>query len=170
MVVSSKSVWQSCRTDPLDRVSGHLPKPTLNITDNECSKAVQNYINSRRVAWQLVEPDNHRVNAAERAIRTFKNHFISGLCSTDKLFPLQLWCYLLAQAKLTLNLFRTSQIDPSKSAYEILEGQFNYNSTPLAPPGTKALIFEPTSRRTAWGPYAVDGWYLGPAMKHYRCS
>ena len=145
-------------------------KPTLNVTDNECSKAVQDYINSQKVDWQLVEPNNHRVNAAERAIQTFKNHFISGLCSVDKLFPLQLWCYLLAQAELTLNLLRTSRIDPTKSAYEVLEGTFKYNSTPLAPPGTKALIFEPTSRRTAWGPHAVDGWYLGPAMKHYRCS
>ena len=79
-------------------------KPTLNVTDNECSKAVQNYINSQKMPWQLIEPDNHRVNAAKRTIQTFKNHFISGLCSVEKLFPLQLWCYLLAQAKLTLNL------------------------------------------------------------------
>ena len=26
-------------------------KPTLNVTDSECSKAVQNYINSQGVAW-----------------------------------------------------------------------------------------------------------------------
>ena len=43
-------------------------KPTLNVTDNEASKAVQNYIRSKDVDWQLVEPNNHRVNAAERAI------------------------------------------------------------------------------------------------------
>ena len=34
-------------------------KPTLNVTDNECSKAVQTYIKSQNVDWQLVEPDNH---------------------------------------------------------------------------------------------------------------
>ena len=90
-----------------DRGSKH----TLNVTDNECSKEEQNYINSQGVDWQLVKPDNYRVNAAERAIQTFKNHFISGLCSVDKLFPLQLWCYLLAQAELTLNLLWTSRID-----------------------------------------------------------
>ena len=66
-------------------------KPTLNVTDIECSKAVQNYINSQGVAWQLVEPDNHQVHVAERAIQTFKTHFISGLCSVDKNFWLQLW-------------------------------------------------------------------------------
>ena len=40
-------------------------KPTLNVTDNEASKAVQNYIKSKHVDWQLVEPDNHQVNAPE---------------------------------------------------------------------------------------------------------
>ena len=43
-------------------------KPKLNVTDNECSKAVQSYIASQDVDWQLVEPNDHRVNAAERAI------------------------------------------------------------------------------------------------------
>ena len=47
-------------------------------------------------------------------------------------------------------------------------GKFNFNRTPLAPPGAKASIFEAASRRAAWGPRAVDGWYLGPAMNHYR--
>ena len=74
-------------------------KPTLNVTDNEASKAVQNYIKSKDVDWQLVEPDNHRVNAAERAIQTFKNHFLAGLATVDKAFPLELWCYLLIQAR-----------------------------------------------------------------------
>ena len=130
-----------------------------------------------RITWtpkewngQSFEPDNHRVNAAEHAIQTFKNHFISGLCSVDKGFPLQLWCYLLAQAEITLNLLQTSQIDPSNSVYEVLKGVFNYYSTSLAPPGTKALIFKAIARRTSLGPYAVNSWYLVPAMKHYRCS
>ena len=26
-------------------------KPTINVTDNKCSKAVQNYIHSQGVAW-----------------------------------------------------------------------------------------------------------------------
>ena len=63
-------------------------KPTLNVTDNEASKAVKKYIQSKNVDWQLVEPDNHRVNAAERAIQTFKNHFLAGLATVDKTFPL----------------------------------------------------------------------------------
>ena len=145
-------------------------KPKLNVMDNECSKAVQKYIDSQNVSWQLVEPDNHRVNAAEKAIQTFKNHFLAGLASVDAGFPLQLWCYLLEQAEMTLNMLRTARSNNEISAYEALEGKFDYNKTPIAPPGTKALIYEAATRRKTWAPHAVNGWYLGPAMKHYRCG
>ena len=39
---------------------------------------------SMNIKYQLVPPSNHRANNAERAIQTFKNHFIAGLCSVDK--------------------------------------------------------------------------------------
>ena len=162
MVEAYKSIY--------DYLSARGFKPKLNIMDNECSRAVKNYILSQNVALQLAEPDNHRANAAERAIQTFKNHFIAGLCTVDPTFPLQLWCYLLEQAEITLNLLRTSRDDPTKSAYETLNKSFDWNRTPLAPPGTKSLIYEAPNRRTSWGAHAVDGWYLGPAMDHYRCG
>ena len=47
-------------------------------------------------------------------------------------------------------------------------GKFDCNKTPLAPPVAKALISEAASRRAAWAPHAVNRWYLGPAMNHYR--
>ncbi len=84
--------------------------------------------------------------------------------------PRTVWCYLLHQAELTLNLLCTAQTNPEMWAYEALEGKFDYNDTSLAPTGTKALIYEVPTRRTAWAPHAVDGWYLRPAMKHYRCG
>ena len=37
--------------------------------------------------FQLVPPYIHQRNSAERAIRTFKEHFIAGLSSTHKDFP-----------------------------------------------------------------------------------
>jgi hypothetical protein len=72
--------------------------------DNECSKAFQQYLMDERIAVQLVPPHLHQQNAAERAIRTFKNYFVAGLCSVDKQFPMHLWCELLHQITLTLNL------------------------------------------------------------------
>ena len=79
-------------------------KPRLNVTDNECSKTIKEYIEGEGATIQLVEPDNHRANAAERAIQTFKNHFIAGLSTVDPSFPMQLWDELLPQAQDTLNL------------------------------------------------------------------
>jgi hypothetical protein len=51
----------------------------------------------------------------------------------------------------------------------MLNGTFDYNRTPSASPGTKIIIHEKPNQRRTWDPHGVDGWYLGPATKHYRC-
>ncbi len=61
---------------------------------------------------QLVPPDTHRRNLAERAIQTFKSHFIAILAGLDQSFPITLWDRLLPQAILTLNLLRQAKVDP----------------------------------------------------------
>ena len=48
-------------------------KPKVNMMDNQATKATTAYLTPQQVTLQLVEPHNHRVNAAERAIQTFKN-------------------------------------------------------------------------------------------------
>ena len=50
-----------------------------------------------------------------------------------------------------------------------LNGAFDFNKKNLAPPGTKALIFESSVDRHTWAPHGVDSWYLGPAPEQYRC-
>ena len=126
-------------------------KPKLNIMDNVASKAVITFLNESDIDLQLVEPHNHRVNSAERAIQTFKNHFIVGLCTTDQNFPLQLWDELIIQSQDSLNMLRTSRVNPQLPAYHILHGAFDFNRTPWAPPGTRATIFNPPEIRTSWG-------------------
>ena len=118
----------------------------------------------------LVEPNNHRVNAAERAIQTFKDHFVSVLAMTDSDFPLQFWDRLTQQVVTTLNLLRPSRIDPTKSAYEALYGPYDWNRFPLAPPGGKSVIYEAPESRTSWGSRGTDAWNLGPSLDHYRCN
>ena len=76
-----------------------LFNPTLNIMDNMASKAVQALLEEEKINLQLVEPHNHRINGMERVIQTFKNHFISGLCTTYINFPLQLWDSLIIQGQ-----------------------------------------------------------------------
>ena len=109
------------------------------------------------------------LSASEGAIRTFKNHFISGLASTNPNFPLSNWCRLLPQTELTLNLLCASRLNPKLSAYAQLEGTFDFTRTPLAPPGTGVIIQEKPTNRQTWAPHGTDGWYLGPALNHYQC-
>ena len=144
-------------------------KPRLHWLDNEASKALKNFINKEQTEYQLTPPHIHRRNTAEQAIRTFKNHFISGLCSVDKNFPLHLWCRLLDQAELTLNMSRTSRINPNLSAHEQINGTHDFNATPLAPPGTRCIAHEKSSQRGTWAPHGQPGWYIGAAPEHYRC-
>jgi hypothetical protein len=78
--------------------------PMLNVMDNECSKAVKAHIRTNSMEIHLIPPHNHPVNVAERAIATFKEHFISALAAVDKDCLLQLWDNFLPQVELTLNL------------------------------------------------------------------
>ena len=43
--------------------------------DNECSAEMKAALQKYYLKYQLVPPDIHRRNAAERAVRKFKNHF-----------------------------------------------------------------------------------------------
>ena len=82
----------------------------------------------------------HRRNAAEQAIRTYKNHCMAGFASCNPNFPLAEWDRLLTQAEITLNILRTSRVNPKLSAHLYMFGLFDLNQTPLAPPGTKTII------------------------------
>ena len=117
-----------------------------------------------------MEPHNHRVNAAERAIQTFKDAFIAALATTDRDFSLQLWDKLAPQVQDTLNLLRTSRTNPEISAYEALNGPYDWNQYPLAPPGCKAIIYEAPAVHGSWASRGTNTWYLGPSKDHYRCN
>jgi hypothetical protein len=124
-------------------------KPKLQTLDNEASAALKNFFTANDIAYQLVPPHCHRRNAAERAIRTFKKHFVAGLSSVDPSFPLHLWDRLLPQAEITLNLLRTSRLHPQLSAAAHFRGLVDYNKTVFAPPGCKIIAHEkPGNRRT----------------------
>jgi hypothetical protein len=82
-------------------------KPKLMKLDNGASKLLKDYLYQQDITFQLVPPYSHIRNSAERAIRSFKDHLIAGLYSTDKSFPMYLWDRILPQAVITLNMLRT---------------------------------------------------------------
>jgi hypothetical protein len=52
-------------------------QPKVQKLNNEALQILQQYMVEEHIDFQLVPPGLHRRNAAERAIRTFKNHFRS---------------------------------------------------------------------------------------------
>ena len=97
-------------------------KPGLHILYNECPNVIKTFINEVNEKFQLVLPHIHCRNSAERAIRTFKEHFVAKIASTHKDFPLHLWCQLLPRASLTLNLLQKYRMNPKLSGYVQLNG------------------------------------------------
>jgi hypothetical protein len=66
-------------------------RPKLMKLDNDASKLLKTYLHQQDIIFKLVPPYIHRRNSAEREVRSFKDHLIAGLCSTDKSFPMHLW-------------------------------------------------------------------------------
>ena len=141
----------------------------LQILDNECSKEYQATIrNSWKVQFQLVPSDMHRQNAAERAIRKFKAHFLAILSGAAPDFPHHLWDLLLPQTKITLNLLQQATYNPAISAWENFNGKFNYNATPIVPLGISVIVHTKPGRRQSCDFRGKDGWSVGASMAHYR--
>jgi hypothetical protein len=145
-------------------------KPKLQTLDNEASTALNMFFTFNDIAYQLVPPHCHRHNAAERAIGTFKEHFLAGLSSVDPSFPMHLWDRLLPQVEITLNLLRTSLLHPQLFAAMHFHGFVDYNKTAFAPPGCKIIAHRKPGKRRTWDPHGQHGYSLGPAMHHYRCQ
>ena len=123
--------------------------PSVYILDNEISKDFKQALQKKDIAYQLVPPHIHRANAAERAIQTYKNHFLAGLSSCNPEFPLREWDRLTIQAEITLNLLRNAHINPKLSAYAYLFGPYDFNQYPLAPPGTRVVVHAKPSDRAS---------------------
>jgi hypothetical protein len=70
----------------------------------------------------------------------------------DPNFPLKLKDKILPQATLTLNILRKYRINPSMSAYAQLNGHYDFNRAPMAPPGTHIISHEKPDQLASWDP------------------
>ena len=126
-------------------------KPLLHKMDNETSHEVEKFIQAQQTRLQYTSPDMHCTNPAERAICTWKNHFLAGIAGLLKSSPIANWCRLTKQCDATLNMLRTFHQNPLLSAHKALEGSFSFNATPMAPLGTELLVHMKPNRRSTWG-------------------
>ena len=124
--------------------------PNVHIMDNECSEALQRAIATNKCKLQLVPPHVHRRNAAKRAIRTFKDHFLAILAGAAPNYPADRWDLLLPHAELTLNLLRPPATGLGPSAWNALFGHFNFDATPIAPAGCAVQMHHKPALRRSW--------------------
>ena len=136
--------------------------------DNECSKCIQNYLENKGTIRHHVAPHAHRGNAARPSVKTATYRLITALATLGWDCPVQLWRNMLKQVQDTFNIFRTSRNDTIKTAYQELEGNFDWNETPLAPLGTKGSVFIHPDNRKTFAPHWEEGFTVGRAPHPYR--
>ena len=81
----------TCILSGITKIHNKLRKrgltPKLHIMDDEVSEDLKKYFEDSDIQFLLVPPHMHLRNAAERYVRTFKDHFIASLCTVDPLSP-----------------------------------------------------------------------------------
>ena len=60
-------------------------------------------------------------------------------------------------------------MNPNLSVWAYVFGNHNFNKYPLLPPGTKIIIHAKSDKRASCDFHDEQGWYIGPAIDHYRC-
>ena len=153
----------------IDRLKACGINPKQHVLDNECSAKFKDAIKANKMRYQLVPPNDHRLNIAERAIQTAKSHIVSVLCGINPNFPMHLWDLLIPQMEIQLNLQRQSRTVPKVLAYAHHYGTYNYKAHSLAPLGSAVEYHVEPSTRTSWGMRSVSRWYIGISLEHYRC-
>ncbi len=135
----------------IDRLNSVGIFPKLHILDNECSAELKTVIKNNNMTFQLVPPHDHRRNIAEKAIQTFKDHFISILCGADEMFPLHLWDRLLRQAEHTLNMLRPSRMTTTIPTAKPAKSK----ESPVYTPGISAVSPPDKEQPAILHPFAI---------------
>jgi hypothetical protein len=132
--------------------------------DNEASTVFKECIQEKGMTHRLIPPSNHRQNLAERAIQTFKHHFISILSGVDNKSPLSLWCHLLGPAELTVNL-----LHQSNGAFAHVHSHHDYMRKPFAPLGWAVHAHVKPDAPQMWDTNYNAGFNIGISTEYYRC-
>ena len=138
------------------------------VLDNEILDAYCTEICDTNMTFQLVPPDDHCRNLAERTIQTWKDHFVGVLSGTASTFSLHLWCQIIHQAEGQLLLLQQSRVNPKISTYALLCGAHDYNSAPFFPIGMETLVHDKPKKRRTFVEHCSKVFVLGNSFEHYR--
>jgi hypothetical protein len=164
---SGKLILAQARALECMQKAGIVPKHQ--ILDNQKLVAYKEAICALSMTFELVSPDNHHRNMAEKAIQTFKDHFIGVLSGCAPTFPLHLGCQLLPQVERQLLLLCQSQLHANLSAYAHVYGHHDYNRHPFIPIGMEALVHDKPHKRRTYAEHCMKAFVLGTSPDHYQC-
>ena len=136
------------------------------ILDNECPNNLKLSILKTDYNFKLVLPHHHIRNATERAIWAANTYLLAGLATCDPYFLITEQDCLLRQSEITLNLLRTSRINLKLSSWTYINGVFELNKTPLAPPRSHIIMHSKAGQRIGWAYHELEDFYVAPAPNH----
>ena len=119
---------------------------------------------TRKSKYQIAPPDVHRRNVVERAIRTFKSHFLAILDGVNPTFTINMSDKLLPQTEMTLNLMPQATLNLRILAREYFNGTFNFSATPLGPMDSRVIFYTKTGNRKSWDQRDREGSVWAPAL------
>jgi hypothetical protein len=148
---------------------GKLPK--FQCLDNEVSEIVTELFKDNDIKLQFVPPNMHRANVAERAIRHTKNTIIAMVSAVEPdLDPRVRFEKVITQAEIIINHLKPCSRIPSISAWEGMHNsKYDFQAHPISVYGMRAIVHIKPDNRESWGNHGVEGFYLSPAIDHYRC-
>ena len=142
MKTRQKESYLTAHQQGLEFFKLHGYFPTFQRLDNETSHDFMKHLRASNINVDLAPPHQHRRNKAERAIRTYKNHFIATMAGVHPNFPSYAWNELMSHAEITLNLLRQGTCQ-QQSAWETLNGYTAHTTstpTPWHPQAQQSLF------------------------------
>ena len=93
--------------------------PKRQVLYNETSMAYGQEIMATGMTYQLVPPDDHRRNIAEKTIQTWKDHFISVCRGVYAHLPMHLWCRLTPTSRETVFTNQANKYQPKNFGFRL---------------------------------------------------
>ena len=92
------------RRHALERMKEKGVVPTQQVVDNKISAEYRQEIKQTSITFKIVPTDDHWRNLEEKAIQTWKEHFIGVMSGTAAAFPVHLWFQAIPQSERRLLL------------------------------------------------------------------
>ena len=142
--------------------------PTHQVLDNEISAVYRLEIKQTSMNFQIVPQDDHRHNLAEKAIQTWKEHFIGVMSRTAAALPAHLWYQAIHQVEMQLLPLQQSNVNPKISSYTHVYGSHNYNAALFVTIGMETLVHNKPKRRGIFAEHSRKVFFIGTSFDHYR--